>query len=239
VQVPVVVRCGHVDVAQHDAQLVAPARAGPVQTLPCVLDDHHVVAERGGVLPAFTVVVTAFLDDREVEPVRLARAGQFRGVLLRDRQAAGVCVRGQEAHEGLVVLGAQQAGRDAGERVVVVRFDGLEALVRAFVGPRVHRVGDAPALGVRAGVEDRLAPVLVVHDVAGRVAEQQVAPLVLRTGLRLERVDVADVVEPGHGVVAVVAADHPGTAGRGVGAADLVVPRDVRRRRRDRVPGRG
>ncbi len=89
-------------------------------------------------------------------------------------------------------------------------------------------VGDPLALGVGADVEERLAPVLVVDDLARGVAQQQVrGPVALGAGLGLEGVHVADVVQPGRRGGVVVAGDDLDAGRRGVGASDLVVEADV------------
>src|SRR5690242_4157579 len=65
-QVAVVAGRCDVEVTPHDADPVAPARAGLPQALLGVFDDDDVVAERADVGSAF-VVLPAFLHHREVE----------------------------------------------------------------------------------------------------------------------------------------------------------------------------
>ncbi len=203
------------------------------------------VAECGGVVSAF-VVLAALLHHSEIEADLLACRSQLRGVLLADGQALLVGVGGEQREERLRVVRGEQSAGHARVAVVVVRIDGLVALDCAFVDPDVHLLRDPLALGIGVNIQHRLPPFLVHDGRARLVVKQQIGiPLLLRAGLGLERVDVADVVHPRRGRGRVVTGDdgHPGR--RGVGIVELVVEAGVHRWKRHlglplgRFPGRG
>ncbi len=183
---------------------------------------------------AALVVLLALLGDREV--VAHGRAVPLGPVLLGRGEPRGVRPLHEKGGVPLVVATREQVVA-AAEGVEVVVLHGVEAVPGAAVGPAPHDPRQRPALRPGAEIEQPLAPDRVDHRLAVVLQHQRpvvVAPERLLLDLRLEPVDVADVVlVPDRGGVP-VALDDADMVRHRAGAPELVVPVGASGRQGDR-----
>lgn len=190
------------------------------------VDAPHV---QRGVGPAI-VEPRALLDDHEVEARIRARCTGLEPVLLRDREPG--CVPALHEHPRQLERARHVERIRSRPRLEVVELDRLEPRRRARVHPRADDGRDRLTLRRRARVAQPLVrPARVDDRLARGVAQREIRmlgePPVELVGLRLERVDVADVEHDSRGHLRAVAHDHRDPRCRVVRAAELVVHRPL------------